>query len=146
MAGYKTRLFEQKDSGLMDSEPEILDATFELDLERIMRCIARDPDAINSTDTMQNNAMHLCVAGGGSVRAKHIMEYLLDQGIDLHQENISGEDPLALAIYYNDEEACQLLEPVWHEQLNNRYPPDDPTRLSIVPSGNGPSGNKSGPK
>lgn len=128
------------DSGSRDKEPGLLAATRRMDLDDIKRCISDDPDSINMLDMYDNNAMHICVAGGASVRATKIMKFFLEKTeINLLHENLAGLDPFDAAIILNDIEAIELIEPFWHRQLDIRFPLEEKPKLGIISSPNSPS-------
>lgn len=113
----------QKEPGVPERPPNIIEATHRFDLEKIKRCIAIDPDSIRSVDQHNNNVMQICVRGGAAIRAPQVMEYFLKETeVDLLHECADGLDSLRLAIELCDEAACQMIEPYWHEQLNKAHP------------------------
>ena len=136
MANAQRKERPRKGPGLMDKTLDLLEATRRMDLIQIQKCVDADPKSVHDVDDHRNNAMHICVAGGAAIRAKNIVEYFLDKTeIDLLQTNNDGLDPYRLAMALNDEEACELIEPRWNEQLSKKFPPDRKAQLGAVPSG-----------
>lgn len=117
----------------MDRVSDWLEAVQQLDLEKMKLCLEADPACINGMDSENNNAMHICVLGGASIIAPHIMKFLVEStSIDLHHPNSSGINPLDAAYLMNDQAACDLLEPLWHKQLDAKFPTDPKPSIRVV--------------
>jgi hypothetical protein len=147
MANPKAKPLAGKDPGYMDEAPDLLEATRQMDLAWIEYCLQKKPASVDDTDDFGNNAMHLLVAGGASIRARELIEFfLMHTAVNLLHENYNGLDPLGLAIVLNDEDVCQMIEPRWNDQLHRIYPPDDDLPpLAASRKNNGPNGPSSGP-
>jgi ankyrin repeat protein len=116
----------------MREPPDLLAATSRMDFAAIRAYLDVDPECIHQTDAHENNAMHLCVAGG-SFRVVEIMRFFLDaSAINLLHENRDGRNPLELAIAINDENAIDLLEEPTHRQLT-ALTPDAGPNIKPVP-------------
>ena len=117
----------RKGHGFMDEPPDLLLATYNMNLTAIKDCLEVNPDLIQQVDKFGCNAMHLCVAGG-SPRVKEIMTFFINEtNIDLLHENEDGVSPLELAFSLNDQGAVELLEEPTRRQLLARYPDPKPT-------------------
>lgn len=151
MAGpqRKTNIRKGKSEFMEDDDQplDLLDATMKLDLQGMQLCVARDPKCVRQVDPKTlNNAMHLCVAGFASARPNgpEAMEFLLKETeIDLHHLNNDGLDPLGLAISVNDQVTCDLIEPFWNKQLDQKFPlmeghDDGPVQPPMSGKGPGP--------
>lgn len=79
----------------MRKSPDLLNATWWINLDDIRECLRIDPECIRQVDAYGHNAMHLCV-GGGTHRMRHIMEFFIQEtDIDLLHENYEHRDGTA---------------------------------------------------
>jgi hypothetical protein len=103
----------------MEEDLSLLAAVRRIDIEGIKRRLAANPAAIKERDEFGNNAMHVCVLGRASLRAPHLMRFLLaETSVDLLHRNYEGLDPLELAIAREDIEGAEMIEPYAHQQLD----------------------------
>ena len=105
----------------MEDDLSLLAAVRRVDMEGIKRHLAADPDSIAEADEFGNNAMHICVLGRASLRAPHLMQFLLQNtSVNLLRPNHGGMDPLELAIATEDFAGAEMIEPYAHQQLDRR--------------------------
>lgn len=142
----KQRLLPRKDDGLMEKEWDFLEATQRLDIEGMRNCLANRPESIRDVDESNNNAMHLCVTGYVSLRAPHVVDFLLEETeIDLLHVNDAGFNPLELAFAYSDHAGAEKLLAPTHRQLEAKDSGARPRHLRVVPPIGGGSDPESSP-
>jgi len=150
MAKPKRKTTPQESRDPMDAAPDFHEAVRRMDFEAIKQYLAADSDCVGQLDRWGNNVMHICVAGGASLRplGREIMEFLLMKTkVDLLQCNFEGYDPLDLAIAINELSACELIDPYWHKQLSSKFVKNEKPELHSISSGpRKSSGSKLEPK
>lgn len=116
----------RKDHGHMGEPPDLLAATYRMDFNAIKACLQADSGSIHQTDAYENNAMHLCIAGG-SFRVEEIIRFFVEETeINLLHKNRQGRIPLEVAIAINDELGIELVEEATHQQLTAATPDTGP--------------------
>ncbi|XP_065826122.1 transient receptor potential cation channel subfamily A member 1-like isoform X2 [Oscarella lobularis] len=80
-------------------------AATEGDIETVRRIVASYPDAVYSTDVHGATALH----HAASESALDVMDYLIQKGADLNDQDEQGETPLHWAITFEKPEAMELL-------------------------------------
>jgi len=118
---------ERKGHGLNTEPTSLLESTRRMDLHAIRACVERNTQSIHELDSIGNNAMHLCIAGGATRVGDIIDFFLMHTEIDLLHENDDGQSPLELAFSMNDQFAIERLERPTLAQLNARYPDPPPS-------------------
>ena len=78
---------------------------------------AADKDVINTANERGQNLAHLCAQLGYNQLLSDIIEW----GADIHAEDVNGWTPLDFARLHGDEEAADILEGDWVDNVETEY-------------------------